>query len=77
VVAFLSSSHRTAVHNRLQKLAGASMRYLALIGVLAHAVLRLRQKVSKYPPAEPGALFLEPLKAASGVADAAPFYRAT
>jgi hypothetical protein len=32
---------------------------------------------SKYPPAEPGALFLEPLKAAGGVADAAPCYGAT
>jgi hypothetical protein len=32
---------------------------------------------SKYPPAEPGALFLEPLKAAGGVADAAPVYGAT
>jgi RimJ/RimL family protein N-acetyltransferase len=35
------------------------------------------RKSSKYPPAEPGALFLEPLKAAGGVADAAPFYGAT
>ena len=34
-------------------------------------------QLSKYPPAEPGALFLEPLKAAGGVADAAPFYGAT
>jgi hypothetical protein len=33
--------------------------------------------LSKYPPAEPGALFLEPLKAAGGVADAAPVYGAT
>ena len=28
--------------------------------------------MSKYPPAEPGALGLEPLKAAYGAADAAP-----
>src|ERR1700730_6071873 len=32
----------------------------------------LRPTYSKYPPAEPGALGLEPLKAAYGAADAAP-----
>ena len=31
-----------------------------------------RQAHSKYPPAEPGALFCEPLEAAEGVANAAP-----
>ena len=30
-------------------------------------------ETSKYPPAEPGALDCEPLKAAGGVANAAPF----
>jgi hypothetical protein len=32
----------------------------------------LRDFAGKYPPAKPGALGLEPLKAAGGVADAAP-----
>ncbi len=32
---------------------------------------------SKYPPAEPGALELEPLEAADGVANAAPKFSAT
>jgi len=32
---------------------------------------------SNYPPAKPGALMCEPLKAASGVADAAPRLLAT
>jgi hypothetical protein len=31
----------------------------------------------KYPPAEPGALFMGPLEAADGVADAAPILWAT
>jgi hypothetical protein len=32
---------------------------------------------SKYPPAEPGALVIGPLKAAVGVADATPIFWAT
>jgi hypothetical protein len=32
---------------------------------------------SKYPPAEPGALMIGPLKAAIGVADATPIFWAT
>ncbi len=39
---------------------------------LANVDVRATPQVSKYPPAKPGALWLAPLKAANGVADAAP-----
>ena len=42
------------------------------IGNALAATLTIQNEVGKYPPAKPGALGLEPLEAAEGVADAAP-----